>query len=516
MPGMAMATGTGMRDRWAGLSVAGLAGLACAAALAQESEADDRTLRARPRIALAETWTDNVRLSPAHPQLDQITEVSPGIRIDLQGERVNAYVDYTFSEIAYRQSSVPRKSQNALNAFGTLEVIDGWAFVDMNGAIARQTISAFGTQSGTSTSLDANQTELSTFRISPYVRGRLGDIASYQARYSRSVTDSDSPTVKGVSVADAAINVAGDFRLSKLGWSADVTQHRIDYSQGRSTDDDRLQLGMSYTMSSQFKVQANAGWEYSNYTTPDQRRRPTTGIGVSWFPSELTRLSASLTHRSFGDTHQLSIDHRTARTAWRISDVRDIATTPGQASVQSQGSVYDLLFSQFASVEPNLVARAQLVNAYLQASGISPDAMAGHGFLASSVYLQRRQDLLFALLGVRDTVTFMTTRSDSRRLDMLSPAVDDLATVTQLRQLGWSMNLSHRLTPDYALAALVSRRRSTGAVGLQHSALSMFSLNLTGRQSKHASVSLGLRRAIASGTAHYDETAVILNLILQL
>lgn len=507
------------RLRVAGVPVAGLLVMASAGAYGQTAISDagpSRALSIVPRVSISETLTDNVRLSSTGQQSDQITEISPGIRIRSEGARLKGYFDYAINEIVYAQNSSPSRTQNALTTFGTLEAVDNWAYLDFSGSISQQTISAFGAPSTSNSSLNPNQSEVSSYRVSPYVRGRLGDMARYEARYSRAVTQSDSAVGSGVATSDGVVNISGDSAFRNLGWSADASQQTIDYSTGRPTEADRLSLGLSYAITSQLSVSANAGRETNNYTSIDKKDYGTSGVGVNWSPSENTKVSAALDHRSFGDTHSLSFEHRTARTAWKFTDSKDVTATPSQTGIASIGSVYELLYSQFAAIEPNPTARAQLVNAYMQANNISPSANVTSSFLTSTLSLTRRQDLLFALLGVRDTVTFVASRSESSRLDTISSGVDDLSTSSLIRQRGISVNYTHRLTPDYSLGVLVSQQKTSGDSSLQDATLRLLNVNVTGRVGKRTTASVGIRRVSYSGnTAPYEETAVTVNLNVQ-
>ena len=478
-------------------------------------EGPQRMVSVVPRIGVTEIVTNNVGLVSVAPQSEQITQISPGIRVAVEGARLQAYFDYSRNELLYAQDSSPRQSQNALNTFGSLEFVDNWAYVDFSGVISQQAISAFGQQSIDNTSVNANRTEVSTYRMSPYVRGRVGDVANYEARYSRSVTSSDA-FASDVTTADIAVSLAADRAFGKLGWSIAASQQTADYSAGRQNESQRVNLGLSYAITPQLSVSARAGRESNNYTSVDTPSYDTSGVAVSWSPSDVTRLSASLDRRPFGDAHSVSFEHRTARTAWKFTDSKDVSTTPGQAAGASQGAIYDLLFSQFANLEPNEVARAQLVSAFLQTNGISPDALVLNSALTSALTLQRRQDLSLALLGVRDTISFLASRSEIRRLDTVSSGVDDFNTSSVLRQHGFNANYSHRLSPEYSLGVLLSQQNTSGVSNLQDSRLRLLSIQIMGKVGRKAAASVGVRRAVYSSvTAPYGETALTVSLTVQ-
>jgi len=468
-----------------------------------------------PRVSVTETFTDNVRLVSTGRQSDQITEISPGVRISRDSGRLKGFFDYALNRVEYAQNTSLSSSQNALNAYGTLEAVDNWFYVDFSGAIAQQSISAFGTLSNDNVSSNANKTEVSNYRLSPYIRGRLGDAANYEARYGRSITHSDAASVSGVATSDSVVNFNGDSAFRNLGWLVDMSQQSIDYSAGRATEADRFDVGLSYAVTPQFGVFVNGGREFSNYASLEKQTYATNSYGINWSPSETSKLSAMQGNRSFGESHSLSFEHRTPRTAWTFVDSKDVSATPNQAGVASLGTTYDLFYRQFASLDPNPVSRAQLVNAFLQANGISPNAPVTTSFLTSAVSLLRRQDLSFALLGVRDTVTVIATQSESTRLDTVSTSSDDFTTAAVIRQHGLSVNYAHRLTAQYSLGVLVSQQITSGDGSLQDATLSFFNITLTGRIRKNATASLGMRRAVYSGRSPYDENAVVVNFVVQ-
>jgi uncharacterized protein (PEP-CTERM system associated) len=156
----------------------------------------------------------------------------------------------------------------------------------------------------------------------------------------------------------------------------------------------------------QLRVSLIAGVESSNLSTLDKETHSTPGAGIDWYPTERTKLSGQYEKRFFGSSHSLIFEHRTPRTAWRFRDVEDIVTGFGQPVAGQAGTAYNLFFSQFASIQPDPVLRAALVDEFLRVRGIAPTAQLFSGSLAQAPTRQRRQDLSFALLGIRDTITF--------------------------------------------------------------------------------------------------------------
>jgi len=478
--------------------------------MAQSSGGTKRVFSVVPRLSITETFTDNVSLATTGKQSELTTEVSPGIRITSESGRLKGYLDYSFRQTLYAQNTSSRSAQNALNAFGTIEAIDNTAYLDFSGVISQQAISALGTQSVGTASINSNLTESTTLMLSPHVRGRLGSFANYVARYSITTNRSQSALVSDVTSANAQVQLNGQSSFARLGWSLGASRQGIAYGAGRSTEADSLSGSLNYSVTPQLNLSLTGGQESNNYATPSKESNWTSGFAVNWIPSESTRISASRQNRSFGESHSISFDHRTARTAWRFSDSKDVSSTPSQIGFASLGSIYDLYFAQFATLEPDPIKRAALVNGFLQANGISPTASVVSSFLTSAASLQRRQDMSFALLGVRDTITFTATRSEGTRLDTIAGASDDLANSAVVRQHGFSVNYAHKLTPDAAFNILASTQHaSSTSQGLQDTATNLVNLSLSTRVGTQSTAVLGIRRvAFESNTAPYTETAI--------
>lgn len=475
-----------------------------------------QTVRVVPRVAVTETITNNAALTNTAKQSEQITELSPGVRVTVNGARLKTYLDYSLSHIAYAQNSSSDRNQNALNTFSTLEAVDGMVFLDFSGTITRQSISAFGAQSQNNLAINANQTETSTYRISPYLRAQLGNVADINARISRSISTSDDNAASNSATTDTVVTLSSPERFRSLGWTAQASRQRVDFSSGRPTEADQLSVGLTYLVTPQFNVFANVGRESNDYTDLQKQTTSTNVLGLNWRPSERTTLQASRGKRSFGSTHDVSLEHRSARTVWRFSDGRDVLTTAGQNGFGVIGNVYDLFDAQFVSITPDPQARANLVDQFLQSNGIDPNTPVVGNFLTSAVSLQRRQNLSFALLGVRDTITFLYSRTLTNRLDSVSTSIDSLTNASDVTQRGYSINYNHRLTPDYALAVQWSLQDTTGDVSVQDNTLRSIGLTVSGKIGRRTSTSLGLRRVVAdSQTNPYTENALTGQLSVQ-
>ena len=468
-----------------------------------------------PRISVNETATDNVALSSSNKKSDLVTDITPGISIDGSGGRAKLRFDYQMHNLIYAQDSSRNQLQNSLNALGTLEALENWFFIDASGTISQQSVSAFGGSSAStavSTNDNSNTTETSTYRISPYFRGALGNVADYQLRYNLSTTHSKSALSNDSTTKELVASLKGVTSLANLGWSLDASSQTISYDTGRDNENDRLRGVLTYQIDPQFRVSLIGGREANNYQSLSKEAHTTKGVGFDWSPTERTQISVSRENRFFGNSNSFSFAHRTEGSAWKYSESKDATVQTNQQS-STLGTNYDLLFSLYSSAIPDPVLRAGFVNALLSANGIPPNGLIQGGFLSNGVTLQHRRELSFALLGARNTVTFSASQSQSESLSQGAGTGFYLgagfSNAQSIRQRTASINWSHKLTGLSSLTGSYAHMnsRGTGTSSLE-TTQQMFNVNFMTQLGPKTNAGLGVRRVVVDGSTSYTENAL--------
>lgn len=494
-----------------------IASLLSAVALNAHSQdaAVNRSLSILPSLTVTQTVTDNRLLSRDDRQAELITQISPGLHINRNFGRVKGHLDYSLSNYIYAGDTRSNNFQNSLNAVLHVEAIENQVFIDATALISQQSISAFGPQSPDPALKTSNQSEVSAYEIAPHVRGSVPGVLNYQARANYSITRGGSFSAANSTSSGANASFSSERSLARLGWTANVSRQLIDFDQGRRTESDRINGGLSFVVDPELILSLNGGRESNNYQFSDKSNYSTWGYGVNWRPNERARLSFESERRFFGNSHSLILEYRTPRTVWNYTDSRNIsAGSPSDTRIGV--TAHDLLFAQFASIAPDPVQRELLVNAFLLSQGIKPGALVTGGFLTSAVSLQRRQVLSFAMTGLRDTLIVSAFKTESSALNSLAPRTDDLSGGGLVRQQGVSLNVSHRLTPDSALNVGISQLKSSATVGARASDQRSLIATWTGRLGPHMNLALTARHIIFdSPTTPYNESALVAGLTFQ-
>jgi uncharacterized protein (PEP-CTERM system associated) len=211
------------------------------------------------------------------------------------------------------------------------------------------------------------------------------------------------------------------------------------------------------------------GQETNNYTTAGNQSNANYGGGFEWSPGPRTRVSGLKEKRFFGDGHEFALQHRTPRTAWRLSSRKDATALPAELTTASLGTAFDLLFDALASQFPDPILRAEEVERRLEQGGIPPDLILARSFLTARVFVQQSRQAAVTILGARNNITFAVNLTEREALSTAVGPVDDFSLSSVIEQRSISANWSHRLSPLSSVSLLASQIHTTGtsAAGLE-------------------------------------------------
>lgn len=469
-----------------------------------------------PSVTAGLTLTDNVRPGQGQKQGDFITSVTPAIRIDGKGGRVSGNLAFSWQQSIYANESAFNNDQKTLVASGKAELVEQWLFLDASGNIAQRPTSVFGTQSVGNELVNSNRSETTSYQWSPYIQGRLGGSADYELRYRNSRTSADSGVFSAASGVDAQTwsgRLSGATPLTLLGWSVNAENQLVQFGSNRDTKSSRLFGTLEYRIDPQVKLFLSAGRESDNYSSLDLQNRSTSGYGVDWAPTERTLLSIKKDRRGFGDGHNFEFTHRTALTAWKLSDSRSVTLPAQQLTTAPVSTAFDLFYQLVSPTDfPDPTERAQEVLRILQLLDIPADSPVFGNVLSSQPFIQRRQLASVAFTGVNNSVTLAAQRNQSERIGTGVGLVgQDFLNTANIRQSGLSGSWAHKLSPHSTLTLNALTSRSKGDTATLDSRLRSMSLLFTTKLGARTTASLGLRQNNFDGsgaTADYTEHAI--------
>lgn len=476
-----------------------------------------RGLFITPTLSANATLTDNVNLSSTNKQSALILGLTPGITLGWQLGRNQGFLNYGLSCYLYTaggDSGCNLQSNLAANA--SVELVNNWLWVDASASISQQYISPFGSQSSDSSLNNSNRTQVTTVSVAPNVRGQIAGNVDYVGRAFYTVTNSGSSQAADSSLFGGILSFSATTRWSKLSWGLDLTYREVNFSDSRPEFDQLNILSLRYALFPELQISARANVETSNLVSFDTETHTGYGGGLRWSPSPRTNLVIEYDTRIFGSSHLYSFDYRTPRTVWSISSFQGLSTgqTTGGAfggGTGSSGSIFDLLFAQFATIQPDPVLRTQLVNNFMKANGIDPNAGQGTNYLPSQVTEELRQNASVAWLGQRSTavLNIYQTQAKSLQPQVLNPD-DDFSGGNVIRWRGFGVTGSHRLTPTSSISLTFNQSQSGESVGTQSTTLRSLYALWTTSVGRRATATLGARyQDFSSSTAPYTEAALL-------
>ena len=466
-----------------------------------------------PRLGLSETWTDNLTLAPDGQRYRAlITGVSPGITITSRTGRVRGVLDYTLDGLLYVKSDQSSRVQNQLQARGNAELIPGAVFVDATGNISQQSISAFG-QTSPSNDLDnPNRTEVRTLTVSPYWRGMLSTLASFELRATGQMRDSSeggagNSSASGDSKEGSLSLSLGGPQGRALNWGLQAYTRRIHYElTGLDNRSSSAIASLSWVPDVDWVLGVTAGREKSDYLGDDTST--IYGANFKWMPTPRTTLSGDWQRHSYGNSHNAVLEHRMTQLVLRLTSTQSINTG---SDPSGQMTNYQLLDLQYSSIEPDPAKRDALVRALLAAMGLNPSAISSGGFQTNSATLQRRNEAALAWSGPRLTLTLAANDNKSRGLGTTATSGDDLALANNIRQRGVTLSVAYRFTPLSTGNLTYTRQHSSGDGSTTSLSTGMSSLyaTTTTRLGPRTDATLGLRHTRSDDQSlGYRENAV--------
>lgn len=461
-----------------------------------------------PLFTATQTFTDNPSLTSGPRRWESITQLSPGIAITSRSARVQGTLNYSGNFVHYARGTQSDGFYNLLSAFARADLAEGRLLVDATASISQQRISAFGVQSADPRLGDRNRTEVRSYSIAPLLQGRLLGEVRYVARMAYSASHSTSDRGADSSGLTASIGISGPPRV--VSWAFDANRATGELGMGRRTRTGVATASVIYTPDPEWRFSARAGREWNDLdAVRTQGAQATYGVGATWAPGPRTSAVLQADKRFFGHSHSVTLSHRFARTIWIYSDARDLSTN---AVAGGRGpTLFDLYFQQFASQFPNPVQRELEVRNFLRNNNLDPNAAAGSnaGFLTSAATVQRRQNLSMSMQGLRTTFNVSAFRSQTERVGAAPGLGDDLALADVVRQSGYSVLGSYRLTPQSSASLSYTRQSTADAPALRGNDLTTIAASWSTVVGPHTAASVSLRHAsFDSVTNPYQESAI--------
>jgi hypothetical protein len=439
------------------------------------------TLRITPILSIEQTFTDNVNLSSTDARSDSITRISPGISFDSRSGRVVGLASYSADVLLYARETDKSTVQNSLSANLSADMFDDHARLDVRASVSQRSVSAFGVRTGSSNLVNDNSTEVATLSISPSFRSRFGANGNASARLTWAGTNAASSDEGDLQTLSADVSAAS--RYEWVDWSFNASRIVDDFGGDDDTTRDDVLATLGAWPHQALRMSLRTGWMSDDIVDAGLQSGSFWGVGVDWtphdtfrlgysiddtyfgtsqsvdvglFPADRTNITLTGTEEVFGNTYSFRFSHRMARSTWTYTDTQGLSggnllDPNAQQLVENYRRAYnECLRSIRDAALCDQLARLSV--------GLDPTSNAG--FLNSQSSVDRTQAASVSFAAVRSTLTFGANYRESRRIAGVSYAVGDLSQTDRVRETGWSVGLSHRLTPLSSLSLRTSQQKT--------------------------------------------------------
>lgn len=481
-----------------------------------------------PAVDVKETYTDNVRLSTRDSaRAEFVTEVAPGFRLQNNGPRFqfNSTYRLRYFDLPSDMGEQYDDTQSQLQASLKANLVDELLYLDSSASITEQSVSAFGPLASSAGYGGANQSEVRTWRVTPYLRHRFGDAASAELRLNRDSVDTGRAGLGSGDGTSVSLNVSSGPAFRTLGWGFAASRQSIDDEFAPKSVTSIAALNLQYALSAAFSLTGNIGYDKYDYQAlGGETAGKSWSGGAVWAPTTRTRIEANAGKRYYGSSYLLALSHRSRNTVWRLNYNDAVTNTRSQFLLPSTLDTAKLLDGLFAATITDPAARLQAVDAYMRATGLPPALTDAINYFSNRYFLQKqlqasaafktaRTRLLLSLFGTRRDA-LSSVDADSA---ILGPSASSLNNNT--RQYGASATWNWNITSRSVLGLSLNKSRSESVTTQVQTDTKAARITLTHQFKPKLRGALELRRSAgptASLRDDYRENAVVASLFMQL
>lgn len=324
--------------------------------LAFLDSASDIKWTVRPRISLAEMYSDNIRLTATDEKAALVTEVTPGVSINSNSSRGNLNLNYSLQGIYNAQGDSGVDIYNQLQMDADYEFVRNSFFVESAVSIGQQNSSNRRIVRDNISGSEASST-ITTFMLSPYWTPHFKGFADGEFRltYDRVSSERGNDSLSTANSWSQNIYLTSGHDFSLFNWSFSFNNRSSSSSAGQDVSYQDTQFETRYAIGRKYSVFARLGHSDNSFSsnTDSNRNGVFYTFGGQWKPSKRFSIEAGYGNNKFitvevspfnrlhwittysnngiglntGDRWETEFNYTTRRTTWELSYAEDTTTT---------------------------------------------------------------------------------------------------------------------------------------------------------------------------------------------
>jgi hypothetical protein len=317
----------------------------------------------RPRISLAQMYSDNIRLTATDEKAALVTELRSGISINSNSSRGNLDLDYSLQGIYNAQGDSGVDIYNQLQMDADYEFVRNSFFVESAVSIGQQNSSNRRIVNDNVSGSDASST-ITTFMLSPYWTPHFRGFADGEFRltYDRVSSARGNDSLSTANTWSQDINLTSGHDFSLFSWSFSFNNRSSSSSAGQDVSYQDTQFETRYAIARKYSVFARLGHSANSFSsnTDSHQNGVFYTFGGQWKPSKRFSIEAGYGNNKFitvelspfnrlhwittyskndiglntGDKWETELNYSARRSTWKLSYTED--TTTAQQTLLDQ------------------------------------------------------------------------------------------------------------------------------------------------------------------------------------
>jgi uncharacterized protein (PEP-CTERM system associated) len=479
------------------------------------SSAQTQTVRIGETLAVTETFTNNVNLTPSgSAKSDLVSEITPSVSIDARGAHSSLQGNIGVPIVLYaRTGSENNKAYVNGDLTGSFEAIDKFFFIEAQASASQQYITPFGATPVGLTNATNNRYTSITYRLSPYVKGVTSGNITYLLRLNAVWGNLyNVPTdVGNTHYTELIGNLASP--VAPWGWAVDLSRTDVKFTDQSPQITQLVRLRLIDQIDPQLQLSGSLGYEDNQYPLTDYRGA-IYGIAAKWRPTERTSVDAGWEHRFFGASYLFAFEHRTALSVWNADFSRNITSYPQQLAALAAGvNVSSLLNDLLSTRIPDPTQRQAAVNQLISDRGLPQILGAPVNLYTQQILLQQNGSFTIGLLGVNNAIFLRAFDLKSQPITGSGTALPpDLSFGNNNTQRGATVTWTYALSPFTNLVGSAGASKTYSNVDSSITTDNYFvRVSVNWRMSPLTNVQFGARYQVQHGDfqgGDYNEAAV--------
>ncbi|MEP7245846.1 MAG: TIGR03016 family PEP-CTERM system-associated outer membrane protein [Gammaproteobacteria bacterium] len=295
-------------------AVAVLSGV-CGVLAASVAQAEVRFV---PRIGLNATWVDNSTLadSGASKESELIGQASPGLRLIVDADRIQAFLDYQLQAIRFQNGSGDTEVFHQAELGTQWEALSDWLYVDVAGSKNQTVVDPTGPVNVDNMFSVGNLADATSGQITPMLQHKFR-VTEIELSYTRGFQKYDKaagPVVQNDISLDDSKNESAAAALRStnvdafLSWEATYRHDKVEYDLAETFQYDQALAMLGFRVSPGLRLLARGGKESDPRLDISKGGLDATFWqgGFEWSRGEKQNLRVLAGKRFFGNSYDAS------------------------------------------------------------------------------------------------------------------------------------------------------------------------------------------------------------------